>query len=72
MAACQKQEQHQRQEVRRPDRRGLLLDLALRQRLLQFGDVRVGDLGDPEGERPKLRQAHKVHEPWIGNLFAEA
>ena len=30
---------------------GLLRDLAVGQRLLQFGDARVGDLGAPEDQR---------------------
>ena len=48
---------------------GLLLDLAVGQRFLQFGNARVGDLG--EGEVKSLLQVgqpRKVLQPRVGDL----
>ena len=55
-AACgQQPDPHRRQE-------GLLRNLAVGQRLLQFGDARVGDLGAEEVELLQLGQTLQVHQ----------
>ena len=52
-----------------PDIEWLLLDLALRQRLFQFGDARVGYLGAVEAEILKAGQPLEVHQSRVGDLF---
>lgn len=40
---------------------------ALRQRLLQFGDSRVGDLGAIEDEPFQIGQLFEMHQPRVGD-----
>ena len=47
---------------------GLVLDLAVGQGLLQFGDARVGDLGFVEAEISQVGQLHKMNQPGVGDL----
>ena len=41
----------------------LSVDLAVRQRLLQFGHTRIGDLGVVEPERLQPGKFHEAHQP---------
>ena len=47
---------------------GLLKDPSVGQRLLQFGDTRVGDLGSPKLEFPQVGQTFEMHQPGGGDL----
>ena len=47
---------------------GLLTDLAVRQGLLQFGDVRVGDLGVGEASCLQVAQILEMHQPRVSDL----
>ena len=47
---------------------GLLYDLAVRQRFLQFGNGRVGDLGAPEGELLQVGQPLEMHQARVADL----
>ena len=51
-------------------RGGLLRNLAVGQRLFQFGDARVGDLGEQDFELQQLGQSLEVHQPRVGDLGA--
>ena len=68
----QQPDRHPRQEGRQPDRHlvtgRLVVDLALRQRLLQFGDTRVGDLGVSETEPRQFDQSFEVDQTCVGNF----
>ena len=44
---------------------GLLYNLAVGQGLLQFGDARVGDLGEVEGELLQIVHFLEMHQPRV-------
>ena len=45
-----------------------MVDLALRQSLLEFLDSRIGDLGVHQAEHFQLRESLQVHQSRIGDL----
>ena len=53
------------------DTQGLMVDRAVGECLLEFGDALVGDLGVKEDERMQIGQPLEMLQPRIGNLRAE-
>ena len=47
--------------------RGLLVDIAVRQRLLQLGDDGGGNLGADDAELPQFGQAREMYQPTLSH-----
>ena len=50
------------------DAQGLMVDRAVGECLLEFGDALVGDLGVKEDERMQIGQPLEMHQPCVGDL----